>query len=109
MHQAVQVPLRAHLGFAPQREAAHALVVADVGEHRLHGGDALARVGSVALPALEAGKLAASLGARRSQALRAQPARRTVFAARLVAPESMAPLAIRVAVAGERLARRAGG
>ena len=42
MHQAVQVPLRAYFGNAAQREAAHTLVVPDVGEHRLHGAHALA-------------------------------------------------------------------
>lgn len=40
VHQAEQLPLRAHLAQTPEREAAQPLVVPQLGEHRLHGGDA---------------------------------------------------------------------
>ena len=40
VHQAVELPLRRDLGASAQREAAHALVVPGVGEHRLDRGDA---------------------------------------------------------------------
>ena len=40
VHQAVELPLRADLRLAPQREPVHVLVVPDVGEHRFHGGEA---------------------------------------------------------------------
>jgi len=69
MDQAVELPLRAHLGLAPEREPVHALVVPDAGENRLHGGDApavqaaalrringlahaLARIGRIPVPYL---------------------------------------------------------
>jgi hypothetical protein len=40
VNQAVQVPLRVHFGQRAQREAVQALVVAQVGKHRLDDGDA---------------------------------------------------------------------
>lgn len=42
VHQAIKRSMGVHLGPTPEREAAHALVAPDVGEHRLYGGDALA-------------------------------------------------------------------
>ena len=42
VHQAEEIPLRAHLRSAPERETAHALVVTDVRKHRLDRRDALA-------------------------------------------------------------------
>ncbi len=52
VHQAEQLPLRAHLAQAPEREAAQPLVVPKVGEHRLHGGDAPAGHASHPAPLL---------------------------------------------------------
>ena len=40
VNQAVQVPLRVHFGLRAQGEAIEALVVPQVGEDRLHDGDA---------------------------------------------------------------------
>ena len=40
VHQAVELPLRAHRGSAVERETAHALVMPDVRNRRLHGGGA---------------------------------------------------------------------
>lgn len=40
VHQAVELPLRIDLLPAAQREAVEALVVAEVGKHRLHRGEA---------------------------------------------------------------------
>ena len=40
VNQAVQMPLRVHLGLRAQREAVQALVVAQIGEHGLDDGDA---------------------------------------------------------------------
>ncbi len=42
MHQAEQAPLGAQLVLASQREAIQSFVVAQIAEHRLNGGDALA-------------------------------------------------------------------
>ena len=42
VHHAEEIPLRAHLDPASEREAAHAFVMPDVRKHRLRGGDALA-------------------------------------------------------------------
>ena len=42
VRQAIQLPPRAHLGQAPEREAAHALVMSVVRKTRLDGCDALA-------------------------------------------------------------------
>ena len=67
VHQAVQMPLCAHLGPASEREAAHALVMPDVRKRRLDGCIALAaqrsaidrfahapaRLKGIALPTLE--------------------------------------------------------
>lgn len=36
-HQAIQHPLRFHLGLGSQREAVQLLFVAQIGEHQLHG------------------------------------------------------------------------
>jgi hypothetical protein len=42
VHQAVQRPLRVHLGLSPYSKAVELFVVPDVGKHRLHGCHALA-------------------------------------------------------------------
>ena len=47
VHHAVKVPLRVDLGVAPVVQTCQALVVSDVGKHRLYGANALA----VELPA----------------------------------------------------------
>jgi hypothetical protein len=44
--QSVHLPLVVNLGLAAQREAVELLVVAQIGEHRLHGGDVSAVSGS---------------------------------------------------------------
>ncbi len=46
VHQGVQLPLAVHLGLAAQGEAVELLVVAQVGEHRLYGGEASAVFGA---------------------------------------------------------------
>ncbi len=41
MHEAIQLPLRIHLGFPAQREAIQSLVVPQITEHRLYRAEAL--------------------------------------------------------------------
>ena len=53
VHQGVQLPLAVHLGLAAQREAVELLVVTQIGEHRLHRGEAPAVFGA-ALCAVDA-------------------------------------------------------
>ena len=50
VHQGVELPLPVHLGLAAQRQAVELLVVAQVGEHRLDGGES----SSIQCPALGA-------------------------------------------------------
>ena len=45
VNQAIQRPLRVHLGLRPQREPVELLVVSQVGKHGLDGGASLSNAG----------------------------------------------------------------